>query len=563
MPLKRSGRSVAAASRVIESEEVSEATIASGFNTAQRSWKILRLTSSFSTAVSITRSQSARSSSFSPATIRAIALALSSSLTAFLETWRVKLPLIVAMPDLRRSVEMSLSTTSKPANAATCAMPLPICPAPITPTFLITAAIMSSTGTARYQPRLPIPRAGRSDLIRTRPRNLDWIASKACPTPKKTPQKATPAGVYSSGRCFSAFSLAELAEFGRQLRNRLVEVGDQAVIGNLEDRRVLVLVDRDDHLGVLHAGQMLDRAGNADRNIELGGYDLAGLADLPIVRRITRIHRGTRSADTGAELVGERLDVLCEVLAALHGAATGDDDLGRGQLGTVALCDFLADKGRQARIGRRCDALDRRSAAFTRCGEGGGAHRDGLLGVLRLHRLDGVAGVDRTLIGVGGNHLGDFRDLHDVEQGCDARHHVLEARRRRRNDGVIGRRQRDDQRGQRLGQIVRIKRAVGEQHLLHTGKLCGRVRRDLGILAGHQNFDVRAERGRRGQGLVGRILERRIVVFGNQKRRHQSTPASFLSFDTSSATSLTLTPALRPAGSVVLRTSRRAVRSTP
>jgi hypothetical protein len=34
---------------------------------------------------------------------------------------------------------------------------LPICPAPITPTFLITAAIMSSTGTARYQPRLPIP----------------------------------------------------------------------------------------------------------------------------------------------------------------------------------------------------------------------------------------------------------------------------------------------------------------------------------------------------------------------------------------------------------------------
>src|SRR3954454_14720510 len=33
--------------------------------------------------------------------------------------------------------------------------------------------------------------------------------------------------------------LAELAEFGRQLRNRLVEVSVQAVIGNLEDWRVL------------------------------------------------------------------------------------------------------------------------------------------------------------------------------------------------------------------------------------------------------------------------------------------------------------------------------------
>ena len=33
--------------------------------------------------------------------------------------------------------------------------------------------------------------------------------------------------------------------------------------------------------------------------------------------------------------------------------------------------------------------------------EGGGAHRDDLLGVGRLHRLDGVAGIDRALEGVG------------------------------------------------------------------------------------------------------------------------------------------------------------------
>jgi len=37
-----------------------------------------------------------------------------------------------------------LRTTSNPARAATCAMPLPIWPEPITPTFLIIAAILPS-----------------------------------------------------------------------------------------------------------------------------------------------------------------------------------------------------------------------------------------------------------------------------------------------------------------------------------------------------------------------------------------------------------------------------------
>src|SRR4051812_46121196 len=79
---------------------------------------------------------------------------------------------------------------------------------------------------------------------------------------------------------------SELAyEFGHDLE----QVADQAEIGDLEDRRVLVLVDRDDRLAVLHAGEMLDRARNADRDIDFGGDDLAGLADLIIVGGIARI----------------------------------------------------------------------------------------------------------------------------------------------------------------------------------------------------------------------------------------------------------------------------------
>ncbi len=59
MPMKRSGRSVAAASRVIEIDEVFEATMAELFRCGTSFLKISRLMSSFSVAVSITRSQSA------------------------------------------------------------------------------------------------------------------------------------------------------------------------------------------------------------------------------------------------------------------------------------------------------------------------------------------------------------------------------------------------------------------------------------------------------------------------------------------------------------------------
>src|SRR6185312_16071445 len=78
-------------------------------------------------------------------------------------------------------------------------------------------------------------------------------------------------------------------ELGVECRDELEEIADDAVIGDLEDRRFFVLVDRDDDFRILHAGQMLDRAGNADRDIEVGGDDLAGLADLIIIRHKARI----------------------------------------------------------------------------------------------------------------------------------------------------------------------------------------------------------------------------------------------------------------------------------
>ena len=233
--------------------------------------------------------------------------------------------------------------------------------------------------------------------------------------------------------------------------------------------------------------------------------------------------------------------------------------------GRSLLRHLLADEAGEARIGRSGGVLDRRAAAFAGRRKGRGAHRDDLLGILRLHGLDGVAGIDRPLEGVGGDHLDDLGHLHDVEQRGDARHHVLEARGRGRDERVIGRRQRHDQRSQRLGEVVGVSFALGDQHLLDAGEPGRGLGRRLGALAaaGDQHMHVAAQLGRGGQRLVGGVLQGVVVVFGNQQRRHQSTPASVLSFDTSSATSFTLTPPLRPGGSDVLRISRCGVRSTP
>ena len=52
-----------------------------------------------------------------------------------------------------------------------------------------------------------------------------------------------------------------------KLRRDGEAVADKAVISDPEDRRFPILVDGDDGLGGNHAGEMQDRAGDADRLI--------------------------------------------------------------------------------------------------------------------------------------------------------------------------------------------------------------------------------------------------------------------------------------------------------
>src|SRR5690349_11847171 len=127
----------------------------------------------------------------------------------------------------------------------------------------------------------------------------------------------------SPGRDRMPVSLA-LADLLSGLRYHLEEVADDAEVGQLEDRGLGVLVDRDDRLRGLHAGPVLDRPGDAERHVELRRHRLAGLPDLELVRVEAGVDGRPRGADRAAEQVGELLDEL-EVVGAADAPAAGDD----------------------------------------------------------------------------------------------------------------------------------------------------------------------------------------------------------------------------------------------
>src|SRR5690606_21460049 len=127
-----------------------------------------------------------------------------------------------------------------------------------------------------------------------------------------------------------------------QLRQHLEQIPHQPDVRDLEDRCLGVLVDRHDRAGVLDAGQVLDRAADADGDVQVGGDDLAGLADLQFVGNVAGVDRGARGADGGAELVGEVEDDL-EVFFGTDAAATGDHALGALQVRTVGFAGGQAD----------------------------------------------------------------------------------------------------------------------------------------------------------------------------------------------------------------------------
>src|SRR3954471_8290178 len=113
----------------------------------------------------------------------------------------------------------------------------------------------------------------------------------------------------------------------RQLREDLVQVTNDAEVGELEDRGVRVLVDRHDVLGVLHADLVLDSARDARRQVQLRRDGLARLADLCGVGVPACVDHRARGGHGAAQRVGELLAEL-EALGLAETTAAGDQDVG-------------------------------------------------------------------------------------------------------------------------------------------------------------------------------------------------------------------------------------------
>ena len=152
-----------------------------------------------------------------------------------------------------------------------------------------------------------------------------------------------------------------------QGRADLEQVADHEQVGELGDRRVGVAIDRDDRARRPHPDLVLDRAADAEREVQLGLDDLAGLADLLAVRDPARIHGGPGRTDRATERLGELLDDP-EAIRAADAATAGDDDPGLlDRRGGAGLADPIddADRGQgpvPARVARLDPAADWRPA---------------------------------------------------------------------------------------------------------------------------------------------------------------------------------------------------------
>src|SRR5439155_15523813 len=68
-------------------------------------------------------------------------------------------------------------------------------------------------------------------------------------------------------------------------RHDLEQIADDAVVRNLEDRRVGILVDGNDRVGAFHTDQMLNGAGDSEREVELWRNRLTRASDLSLHRQ--------------------------------------------------------------------------------------------------------------------------------------------------------------------------------------------------------------------------------------------------------------------------------------
>ena len=186
---------------------------------------------------------------------------------------------------------------------------------------------------------------------------------------------------------------------------------------------------------------MLDGSGDTHRDIEVRRNDLAGLANLHVIARVPGIHGSARCAHGGAKRIGEPVDQF-EVFLAAQGASAGNDPGAGLQIRPPVA--GVAAKFDEPRMGRKLGFHGAfpnlgRTGGFSRlvrCGSDGGHHRAVRR---RLHRENGIAGVDRPLEPIRAFGAHDIAQLSHAKECRDPRHQILaEGGRRAEDVSVIG-----------------------------------------------------------------------------------------------------------------------------
>src|SRR5215204_3742039 len=118
----------------------------------------------------------------------------------------------------------------------------------------------------------------------------------------------------------------KLFDFFSQFWDRFEEIGDEAVVSDTEDRRFWVLVYCDNHFRVFHASKMLDRARNANREIEFRSNDFPCLSNLEVIRNKTRVYRRTACSHRCAKSINQGFEIRREILSRFQTTAARDDD---------------------------------------------------------------------------------------------------------------------------------------------------------------------------------------------------------------------------------------------
>ena len=295
-------------------------------------------------------------------------------------------------------------------------------------------------------------------------------------------------------------SLELLCELG----DGVEEISDEAVVSDLEDGGISVGVDGDDDLRVLHASNVLNRAGEADGEVEVGGDDLAGLADLHVVGAEAGVDNGAGGADGGLEGGSELVEKL-EVLLVLEATAAGDDDGGGGELGLVGLNSLVLDPLGGTLGGNGGGVRDGGGASLGGGAlERSGADGDELDGIGGLDSGDNVAGVGVADEGVLALDLSNIGDDGRVEGDGGAGDGVLRESGGGGNDvgeaaGLDGL---DEESGDLLGEAIVVLRGLGGEDGGNAGDLGELGGGGLGVLAGDEGGDV-ANLGGGGDGGEG------------------------------------------------------------